>query len=949
MLLLKAQGFLKKNPSESDPPIDKKEMLKLICELTFKNERERGMADELNTAIANSLKLTHELHAYQEKLKTQNEGLLLSKTAVEDAAKKYAELFNFSPTGYFTLSREGIIVDINLVGSDMLGKESSLLKNSMFSSFVSKDTEPEFCNFIDKVFTGNTVEICDVTLSSTDNSPVFVNLSGVVNKKGKHCLVNMVDITRRKQFEETIANDKRRLFDILKGTNAGTWEWNIQSGETIFNERWAEIIGYTLDEISPVSIDTWMKFTHPDDLKKSGELLEKHFKGDLDYYECEARMKHKNGDWVWVSDRGRVREWSEDGKPLMMFGTHTDITSRKRDEELIIYQANLLNNVSDAIIATDMHYNIQYWNKTAEKQYGWTADEVLGQPMEKFITNDYLGLSLDIILQKISKDGYWKGEITQNSRDGKHIPVISSLSIIKTEANHLSGYVSVNHDISEIKQAVGHLHLYGEILKNMAEGVVLIRAADGKIVYTNPKFERMFGYDLNELIGKHINIVNAPSEICPDNKEWEIIQNLSVNGVWQGEVQNVEKDGTLCWSLVNISSFEQPQYGHVWISIYQNITDLKQADEALMKSIWKYRTTIDASPDGILLIDLKGTIIEVSEIGLYLLGVKTRDELLGKDILNFVPDNEHNLFREMLIRTTNEGFTQNIGLTVKKKNRSLFAGEISTSLMQNHEGVLISFMIIIRDISHRKKMEAKQINTDRLMIIGEMAAGIAHEINQPLNIISLVMDNILFEITKPEMADFGFLKTKSDKIFENITRIRNIIDHVRAFSSSHEEHMLTVFNINSSIVNATSMIMEQFKYLNIDINLQLEQQISSIVGDTHQFEQVILNLLANAKDAVTEKRSKLTDDFEMHVGIKSWLENQNIFVEITDNGIGIGKDDILHVMLPFYTTKEEGKGTGLGLSICNQIMKEMGGTIEINSESLLGTNIKLILPVQKAI
>jgi PAS domain S-box-containing protein len=143
------------------------------------------------------------------------------------------------------------------------------------------------------------------------------------------------DITRQKQAEEILATERRRLADIIQGTNVGTWEWNVQTGKAIFNEQWARIIGYTLEEISPVSIDTWIKFAHPDDLKMSDELLEKHFKGELDYYECEARMRHKNGDWVWVLDRGKVATWTKDGKPLLMSGTHQDITERKRSEQQV--------------------------------------------------------------------------------------------------------------------------------------------------------------------------------------------------------------------------------------------------------------------------------------------------------------------------------------------------------------------------------------------------------------------------------------------------------------------------------------------------------------------------------------------------------------------------------------------------------------------------------------
>ncbi len=147
------------------------------------------------------------------------------------------------------------------------------------------------------------------------------------------------EMNERKLSEAALAHQKQRLSYILKGTNVGTWEWDVQTGETIFNERWANIIGYTLEEISPVSIDTWMKFAHPDDLKASGELLEKNFIKELDYYEFESRMQHKNGNWVWVLDRGKVMSWTDEGKPLLMCGTHQDITDRKESEEKIRYFA----------------------------------------------------------------------------------------------------------------------------------------------------------------------------------------------------------------------------------------------------------------------------------------------------------------------------------------------------------------------------------------------------------------------------------------------------------------------------------------------------------------------------------------------------------------------------------------------------------------------------------
>jgi PAS domain S-box-containing protein len=140
------------------------------------------------------------------------------------------------------------------------------------------------------------------------------------------------DITERKRAERALETERQRLASIIFGSNVGTWEWNIQTGETVFNERWAEMAGYTLAELAPVSIETWARLAHPDDIQASNALLQQHFRGDVDGYECEARIRHKAGHWIWVADRGRVTSWTADRQPRLMQGTHTDITARKLAE-----------------------------------------------------------------------------------------------------------------------------------------------------------------------------------------------------------------------------------------------------------------------------------------------------------------------------------------------------------------------------------------------------------------------------------------------------------------------------------------------------------------------------------------------------------------------------------------------------------------------------------------
>lgn len=141
------------------------------------------------------------------------------------------------------------------------------------------------------------------------------------------------DITQLRNAETALANERERLQAIIDGTHAGTWEWNLQTGAALFNERWAEIFGYRLAQLQPFTTRTWEQFVHPDDLKRANALLKRHLAGETDYYECDLRMRHQQGHWVWIADRGRVTRRDADGKPVLVSGTHMDITERHRAEE----------------------------------------------------------------------------------------------------------------------------------------------------------------------------------------------------------------------------------------------------------------------------------------------------------------------------------------------------------------------------------------------------------------------------------------------------------------------------------------------------------------------------------------------------------------------------------------------------------------------------------------
>lgn len=462
---------------------------------------------------------------------------------------------------------------------------------------------------------------------------------------------------------------------------------------------------------------------------------------------------------------------------------------------------------------------------------------------------------------------------------------------------------------------------------------------EGGIFEINLKGARLFGSEPTQLINRNFReFVDSEMLSELDSFLALVFESKSNSGC---EIKLKEVNGRIVYVYLESGLIDEKQ--KCLLSMV-DLTDRKEVQIALKESEELYHSLLKTSPDGILITDLKGKITEASDIAIELLGNKNKSEIEGMPFIQFVPKQSRRTFVKIYRATLLEGMVQNLEIELNRIDQTVFAGEVSLSQIKGNNGELKAFMAVFRDISERKLFEKQMRQSERMAGIGELATGMAHEINQPLNTISLSIDNILFSISNNTISE-TYLKSKLNKVFDNITRIKKIIDHVRTFSRDQNDFTQSTFEINNCIVNCISMISEQFKNEKINLTFHPGENIPNTIGNAYRFEQVILNLLINAKDAVQEMQKKKCKNFKNNINLSTKLINNQIIIDVTDNGIGIDKEDIDKVLFPFFTTKAPGKGTGLGLSISYGIIKELNGEIEIQSQPQIGTSILIKIPV----
>lgn len=348
-------------------------------------------------------------------------------------------------------------------------------------------------------------------------------------------------------------------------------------------------------------------------------------------------------------------------------------------------------------------------------------------------------------------------------------------------------------------------------------------------------------------------------------------------------------------------------------------TDVSAAQNQLGASIRNYETLLSSLPLGVMGID-----------------ENYRLRFCNDAMLEIIGDSAEASFR--LRKRAEQLFEQGQFVdehALKVEGRPPLSLLLAMSSRKNDSGEEAGFWLLVTDLTKQKEIDSQLLQTSKLAMLGEMSTGMAHELNQPLNIIKLAANNMSNSIAKGRANDQSMMN-RIQRIDSAVDRAATIIDHMRAFGRVAGEDFAP-FSVSSAIAAASDLVHEPMKANGIKLVTDLDSQ-ARVLGNTIQFEQVLINMINNARDAI------LSNGTSGRIEVKQIVDAENITVTIEDTGGGIPVDAIPHIFEPFFTTKPVGKGTGLGGSISYGIIQDMQGSIWADNITG-GAKISIRLPL----
>ncbi|HXZ30503.1 MAG TPA: PAS domain S-box protein [Dehalococcoidia bacterium] len=902
------------------------------------------------------------------------------------AEEKYTTLVERSNDGIIII-QDGLVKFANSKMIEMTGFSLKEATGKPFLEFVSPKYQASVTeNYQRRVSGEKAPNNYEIEVLTKDGSliPVEINASRIEYEKRPADMAIVRNITERKQAEVALRQSEERYRDLFDNANDLIQSVSPDGHFLYVNKAWQKVLGYSKKEIANLKI--W-DIIHPDSLDHCMETFQKVMSGD-NVKDIEAVFVAKNGNVIDVE--GNAHSRFIDGRSISTQGIFRDVTARKRAEERIVHLNSLLRALRDinqlitresdrerlikesrSILVRTRGYE-KVWillvdeNKNPISIAGAGLGGESGAFMEQmrsgiypecvkrlwnqkkpFLIYSNPGITHKgcILAGRHSRRAVYRCRLEyENKVYGMLGVTIPSPALSDEEEKDL--FLELCGDISFALAAIEkeeHRRRMEEELRQsesrLAEAQRIAHIGSweldlaSNVLTWSDEVYRMFGLKPRQFGATYEPFLD---NIHPDDREMvnrAYTESLKTKTPYNIVHRLLLKDGTVKYVNEKCETFYDDEGKPIRsIGTVQDITERRQSENALRASEEKLRRMFESITDGVTVADRDLNIVQLNEAVLRMHGYKSKEELVGRSALKLIVKRDHARAMENAKRTLKNGAMPNIEYTLLTKDGREFPAELSVAILKDGSENPIGFISISKDISERKKMEEQLILTDRLASVGELASGIAHELNNPLTgVIGLSQLLIQRDVPKDIKEDLSLVNSEAQ-------RAVNVVKNLLTFARKHPPAKQPL-NINEVIDKVLEIRAYEERVSNIEVVTHLAPDLPKIMGDYFQLQQVFLNIVINAEYFMLEAHGKGT------LTITTQKRGGVVQASLADDGPGITKENLGHIFDPFFTTKEVGKGTGLGLSICHGIITAHGGRIYAESKPGKGATFIIELPL----
>ncbi|HBY60385.1 MAG TPA: hypothetical protein DEH78_11215 [Solibacterales bacterium] len=727
------------------------------------------------------------------------------------------------------------------------------------------------------------------------------------------------------------------LFDLVRGANV--WA----------NRHVADILGYSTQEVREMGDHFLRHLAHPDDLQLINEYHVR-FAGLADgaALDCEYRLRSASGEYRWLRSRDVVYRRTADGRPWLLIGVALDVTDSKAREERLRLQADLLQAVQQAVIATDLKGTVTFWNRAAEALYGYSEGEAIGQSILDLTVPPAAASAAGALLRQLLADNVWRGAFEVRNRAGRTFRARVTNSVLREPAGRPLGFIGISEDISAEEAAVRALE---QSEKRLA---LFARAANDALWDWDPATGVVWRND------GFRNLVGGPDPPGSDFEWWEsrihpddhadvraqVAEGLASASSFsmQYRLRRAAGDYVLVLDRAYIDRDAKGGVRRV-VGAVTDITPLTRAEEALHQQEEYFRRIFEESPTGIALIDTDGRVTRVNSRFAEMLGALPAD-LVGASFLDFTHPEDAAIDLELSKRLF-EGAIPRYRLDKRylRSDGSVVWVSLTATVLRNREGGVICGLGMVEDITGRRAVEeALHIAREKAEAASEaksaFLAQVSHEIRTPMNGLLGMLELLRSSGLSEEQSRWLEAATQAGN---GLLRVINDILDVTKLQHGRLAIHPAPFSPHQLLNDLASLYRPRAEAKGIRFVLTEGPGVpAALLGDEGRLRQVMMNLLDNAL--------RFTSSGSVELAMQIDPEGPfAIEFSVADTGMGIPTAALPSLFEPFsplsaQTSRSLG-GTGLGLAIAKQLIVRMGGAIGVESVPGAGSRFVVRVPL----